>query len=311
MKDKIQKYKYKLIDNGKSIEVYQYHEPKYMKSSDTENIESRTPAGRKRGQRYYVLNDETKISTYASLEDKLNSGIIDVDKFNENRQKNIKDSTTRAITTFRRLFESNVNHIDYKEKSKFITLTFAEDITERAEAVIKFKDFIKRLNYYVARKKGLKGNELKKQHLKWLAVMELQVERGNVWHFHIAMFNLPFTHFEDFKKIWTDGAFHLQIIGKKEEETEHRKVVFYMVKYMMKETLLDVPEMIATGLTTRQKGIKNYLSSRGLKKPKKILLTANEEQELEKYFDKDNLAYESTFYNDFTGQVSYSHYSKD
>ena len=67
-----------------------------------------------------------------------------------------------------------------KYTSKFVTLTFAGEMSGILEANAHFKDFIRRLNYAVYGKDAI---------LKYICIPELQ-DRGS-WHYHVLFFNLP------------------------------------------------------------------------------------------------------------------------
>lgn len=124
----------------------------------------------------------------------------------------------------------------------FLTLTFADNLTDVTAANYEFTKFILRLNYLVAGKKG--------SILKYVAVIEFQ-ERGAV-HFHIVIFNLPFIDriIDELKKIWPH-IFHVEAVSSA------RNIGRYVSKYIHKDF----------GCSTLGKGQKLYFSSRDLLKP--------------------------------------------
>ena len=76
-----------------------------------------------------------------------------------------------------------------REKIKFMTLTFREDIEDIKQANECFGLFIKKMNYAMFNSK--------KADLKYLTIPELHGKKGyaragkSVWHFHCVFFNLP------------------------------------------------------------------------------------------------------------------------
>lgn len=99
-----------------------------------------------------------------------------------------KKSAYRAVKSFRLLLSANGEKafatIQGNERVVFVTLTFAEDITDITTANKLFTFFIKRFNYS------------KKINLKYIAVPEVQQKRKeksglSVWHYHVIFFNFP------------------------------------------------------------------------------------------------------------------------
>lgn len=92
----------------------------------------------------------------------------------------------------RRLFNmvgASIGIKDYqgkKQRFKFITFTFRNDVKDLTVANKIFKDFIARLNYFFV---GADGESF----IQYVAVPELQMEnKREVWHYHVLFFNLPF-----------------------------------------------------------------------------------------------------------------------
>lgn len=169
----------------------------------------------------------------------------------------------RAKADLRRLVNTNI-----KDISKFITLTFAENIQDLDYANKEFMLFIKRLSY--------------KLHVKieYVCVPEFQ-KRGAI-HYHVIMFNVPYIRNKELQDIWKHGFVRINKIDNVDN------VGAYITKYMSKDFDLD----------NRLKGRKCYFSSRKLNKPKEI-----KEKDLVKSvlnsLQSRKPVYQNTFKNDY------------
>lgn len=114
------------------------------------------------------------------------------------------------------------NHGQYGQFSKFITLTFAENVTDFEVANREFNNFVDRLNYYVY---GCKCRKL-----VYLGVREPQ-ERGAI-HYHVIFFNLPYLEKGVLDNLWTEGSNNISAINNSLEGVED--VASYVTKYMSK-----------------------------------------------------------------------------
>lgn len=193
----------------------------------------------------------------------------------ENKARHRKNTLARARRTVRRLINANVDA--WGEIPKFLTLTFAKNITDLKQANYEFKKFRQRLEY-----------ELKLK-LKYVAVVEFQ-KRGAI-HYHVVFFNLPFVESNYLSDIWFNGFIKINAI-------EHvDNVGAYVTKYMTKDN--DDNRLI---------GKKSYFTSRGLKKPVEKYL---DEKEIAKLKDKlsHKKVYENTFENEYTGDILYTQYN--
>ena len=92
----------------------------------------------------------------------------------ENKLRNYCNTNQRRRDTIRRLACCNFNN----KYDKFLTLTFADNMTDIKECNLLFKNFIKRLKY-----------QYDLHNLKYLAVIEFQ-QRGAV-HYHVLL-NIPY-----------------------------------------------------------------------------------------------------------------------
>ena len=171
---------------------------------------------------------------------------IRLDKSLYRTRMNIKDS-----------IDSNVT-----EYSKFITLTFAEDIKERSKALERFKAFTKRYKKFY------------KQPLKYVAIMELQAGSDRhestldsprmVWHFHLISFNdfkLDLKEFE--KNVWQYGITNTKKIDSVDN------IGLYLMKYITKD-FVDKQENHCH-LILKSQGLKKPVIKYGLKDKQPII----------------------------------------
>lgn len=197
----------------------------------------------------------------------------------ENRDKTLK----RTRKDIRNII--NCNFGKYGEKSKFLTLTFSENIENLEDANKYLKKFIMRLNYRL----GIS--------VKYTCVPEIQWERFDkygvkVWHFHIVLYNLPFVPQKDLMELWGHGFVFINAIDNVDN------VGAYICKYITKESAFELV------------GKKSVSNSRGLYKPVEI----TDKKEVSKVLahletsQEFKLKYQNTFTNDYTGDTVYSQY---
>ena len=193
-------YDKKIIISGKVIEVYEYKN----------NV-------------LYGYKDNKK-------DKKGRSVAADQEDQNINREKVL----SRARKDLRRLINSNI-----EKYSKFLTLTFKENVTDLDYANYEFKKFILRLNYNY------------KIKVKYSVVIEFQ-ERGAI-HYHCILYNLiQKIDVNELSGIWKNGFIKINAINNVDN------VGAYVCKYMTKAE------------DPRLKGRKMYFNSRNLNKPKEI-----------------------------------------
>lgn len=207
---------------------------------------------------FYDYADSKRVgrSVSASEEDKI-----------INRQKTLN----RASRDLRRIINCNI-----RKFSKFLTLTFAENVTDLDKANNEFKKFIKRLNYHY----GIK--------LKYTAIVEFQ-KRGAI-HYHVVLYNL--TEKVDVNKIgdiWGNGFIKLNAIDNVDN------VGAYVTKYMTKELADD--RLIAR---------RNYFNSRGLDRPQETkepdvvnAVVSSLQNQAPKYENTFNNEYNSVVYKQY------------
>lgn len=234
-------YDRKMIKSGNVIEVFEYERPIKIGEVRNEN-----------GRRSEASED---------------------DKIEYRRQ-----SMSRAKSHVRRLINANINA--WGQIPKFLTLTFAENITDLKLANYEFKKFRQRLEYQLNIK------------LKYLVVVEFQ-KRGAV-HYHALFFNLPYIGAEKLASVWKNGFIKVNAI----EQVDN--IGAYVTKYMTKDEYDKNKEDKLTGE-------KSYFTSRGLNKP----LESFEKKEIEQLGTalSPHLAYEVTFENDYLGKINYKQYN--
>ena len=144
-------------------------------------------------------------------------------------------SISRARLRIRRLIACNSGQFD-GFTDKFVTFTFAENITSLKEANEKWRKYIMRLNYHIG------------HSLKYVSVVEFQ-KRGAV-HYHAVFFNLPYINNDELAKIWSHGFIKINAV-------QHiRSIGAYVSKYLQKGVV-----------DARLFNEKCYFTSRGLRKP--------------------------------------------
>jgi hypothetical protein len=196
----------------------------------------------------------------------------------ESKPVHRKDTLRKAKTSIRRLINSNIDR--WGETTKFLTLTFAENIQDIKEANYEFKKFRQRLEY-----------ELKVK-LKYVTVIEFQ-KRGSI-HYHTVFFNLPYVKNEDLAAIWRQGFIRINKVNDVDN------IGAYVTKYMTKEQQDKEKE-------DRLVGQKSYFTSRGLFKPEETV-NKKEIEEMAVSLSQHKV-YESTFENEHLGVITYRQYN--
>lgn len=199
----MESYNKKIVVSGNMIEVYEYKNPVYYEKP----------------KKQFVKQNR-------------------VNEIDRKRKKELqRKSSIRAKRDLTRIIYCNV-----EENSKFLTLTYEDNIIDLDIANNEFKKFIKRLNY----KYGL--------NLKYTAVVEFQ-ERGAI-HYHAVLYNLTQrVESNELATIWRNGFIKINEIQNTYEDIE--KVKNYMLKDIMKNDI-------------RLVGRKRYFNSRGIKRPEEI-----------------------------------------
>lgn len=234
----IKTYSSKVIQSGDIIEIYEYEKP-ILEGFKNENSEGK-------GRSSIATEEEKKI----------------------NREKVLN----RARRDLRRLINSNMGDI-----SKFVTLTFADNITDFDVANKEFMLFVKRLSYKL------------KTKIKYVCVPEFQ-KRGAI-HYHVLMFNIPYIKHADLQEIWGHGFVKINRIINIDN------MGAYVCKYMSKDFVED----------ERMKGKKCYFSSRNLNKPIEIKEKSLVKKLADSLLDTQK-TFETTFQNDYN-TITYRQYN--
>lgn len=229
-------YDKKVIIAGNVIEVYEYEKSVHFGYKDTR----KNSKGR---------------GSIASADDK---------------EKNREKVLSRARKDLRRIINCNI-----QKYSKFLTLTFKDNVQDLDYANNEFKNFIKRLNYHY----GIK--------IKYTAVIEFQ-KRGAI-HYHCILYNLvQKINVQELQEIWKHGFIKINSIDNVDN------VGAYVCKYMTKTD------------DDRLLGRRMYFNSRCLNRPQEIKepdLIAQLQRSLLNQAPK----YENTFMNDYNS-INYRQY---
>jgi len=200
------------------------------------------------------------------------------EKSNERREDNLFACRQRV----RRLINSNIDQ--YNQKTKFVTYTFRENVTNLKSANQLWQKYQKKVKYRYG-------------SVKYLLVVEFQ-KRGAV-HYHVVYFNLPYIKGggKYLSALWRNGDVNIRVID------DVRNVGAYVCKYLQKGTL-----------DNRLVGEKAFFCSRGLIQP--IELKSRESIDI--FFDKCilipevNRKYSSTIYGEINyiqGELKYKNYA--
>jgi len=130
---------------------------------------------------------------------------------------------------------------NFDDNTKFMTLTFKENVQDISYTNYEFVKFIKRLNYHLY--------HVKIQCLKYIAIWEKQ-KRGAI-HYHIIFFDLPFIEKREIQDIWGHGFIKINKIDVDSKDNRGR----YVSKYFSKNV---------DDKTHKQK---SFFKSQNLKKP--------------------------------------------
>jgi len=247
----------KVIISGDIIEVYEYEKMPYQltgkyNNNDQSEIDWINEYEKELDKRYDDLSDEIKHIL----------SVVD---------GRMESSITRTRNMIRRLILAN-----FDNGSKFVTLTFRDNVTELAEANKYFDKFIKRL------RRKYKG-------FKYIAVVEFQ-KRGAV-HYHMLS-DLPYIKSSDLESIWGNGFIKVNRI------THVDNVGAYVIKYMTKD-MSDI----------RLFNSKAYNCSKGLVKP--ITVRGEIADELYSMYcaGKIKEVFTNSYTSEYLGQIVYKEYN--
>ena len=205
-----------------------------------------------------------------------------IPKPKENKLESRQLSNLRSKRNLKRLINSNTEIYQKKNGELFppvfLTLTFAENITNVQQANKEYTNFLKRLNYWVWK--------IKKNKLKYAGVIEFQ-KRGAV-HYHVVFFNLKFIDKKDIAEIWSNGFIKIN------ETKDISDLGSYVCKYMSKNFN-----------DSRLCGKKTYFTSRGLSKPIE-LMEKNAVEAMLEYLKNFKSVFEKDYDSEFIGKFKYS-----
>lgn len=189
--------------------------------------------------------------------------------FNE---KNVYINALRAKKKIRQLCNNNVDLL-----TKFITLTFAIDITETDIKLANslFSKFIKRLEYSV------------NQKVEYLCVPEL-TQKGII-HYHMLC-NIPYVDIKEIQKIWSHGIVYINKIE------DINNVAGYISNYIDKDF----------GKTFC--GVRHFFKSKGVVYPTSQKIDSSYDYNL---YNDDNLVYVNIHENTYCGNVKIRVYNKN
>lgn len=199
-------------------------------------------------------------------------------------------------------------------RPKFLTLTFKDNVIDLEQANKEYKNFIKRLNYYI--KTRIDSNYI---GVQYVTVIEFQ-KRGAI-HYHSLLFNMPYIKWNAILDTWGLGGAYIEGFKAKDgkvvkmdynnqkqcfmaNNSEIHNVGAYITKTM---------EYMAKSLDDdRLKGQKCYLPSRKLKKPIVLNDTPKNEKQiehLELVLSDETLVFSNTYINDHIGICHYREYN--
>lgn len=190
----------RLVVSGDTFELYEYERPYFYNRSPQKKAGSTTPSPSLKGRR--------------------------------------ADNLTSARMRIRRLIASNESA--YGERLKFVTFTFARNVTNLEEANRLWAEF---------------ARKMRERHgaLKYLCVVEFQ-KRGAI-HYHVLYFNLPFVYGvkDALAKTWGHGFVKIVTVS------HVKNLGAYVSKYLQKDIM-----------DRRLVGEKAFFCSKGLIQPEEF-----------------------------------------
>ncbi len=199
MSGTIRYYNTKIIETSTYIEYYEYEYPIFSKKNDKDSSSN-----------LEWLNDESKNRNFNELDT--------TEKYDSLKRKQKHYEAMRWEIA--RIVDCN-----FDKATKFVTLTFRENITDIGFSNTEFKKFIQRLNRRLSKKN---------QKAKYLATWEKQ-KRGTI-HYHVVFFSFGYIKKSDLEKIWGNGFVQINKIDVDSQENRGR----YLSKYFSKD--LDIKE---------------------------------------------------------------------
>lgn len=251
-------YDARVFISGNVIEIYSYSET--------------------RARGFSIPTRSIKHNTVKQIDFETGELLVDYGDVTDKLRSRMK-SNIRARNEVRRLVLSN-----FDKNSKFMTLTFRENLQDLDEANRCFKLFLQSVNRYLASRD--------KQNMKYIAVVEFQ-KRGAI-HYHVIcdLKGFPANRLWGFWKNATgsyDGGVDIKRI------THVDNVGAYVTKYMVKDLEKADERLI---------GKKCYQRSKNLERPVEFTLDLRKEKDAKIFEDllKDKkITYENDYEDKFTG----------
>lgn len=218
-------------------------------------------------QYYIVLSEDAKI-------ERLEDTILHEYHHNEKKVDNVH-SVRQSIARMRRIVNSNCINPDVV---RWVTLTYAENMTDSKRLYDDFKKFNMKFRYYLK-------NHYDDLNYEYIAVPEPQ-ERG-AWHMHIIMiFNKkpPYIDNNDVVyKTWEHGFTSFQAVDNCDNFGAYLSAYLSDIPVEVQEGYTDNNIVEKNGkkyikggrLTLYPKDMKMYRISRGIKQPKEVKFTSD------------------------------------
>jgi len=105
--------------------------------------------------------------------------------------------------------------MNFSPKDKFLTSTFADNITDVTYANNEFRKFIKRLN---------------RRYWELSYITAIQFQKRCAIHNH-SLINLPYVEKQELQEIWGNGIIHITKLDNVDNAVE------YISRYMLKDVL--------------------------------------------------------------------------
>lgn len=198
--------------------------------------------------------------------------LTDIVESTESKQLSKRtDSINRTRSNIRRTIQAN------PDLTKFVTLTFADNITDISLANKLFNKFIMRLNYIY-------------DNFKYICIIEFQ-KRGAV-HYHFLC-NMPYIENTKLNKIWKNGFVKINKIKHVDN------VAVYVCKYLQKDMRDE-----------RMLHKKKFFRSKNLEQPLLVYDDCIIDKLIAQYdLNSTEPSYEATFFNEYTGTGTYKTYT--
>ena len=186
----------------------------------------------------------------------------------------------------RRYFTNLVNTNAYSwassksESLKFVTLTFAGNMSNPRKANKYYTLFIKRLDYFLF--------PLGERSLKYVTILEFQ-KRGAL-HYHSIFFNLPYLSWKKLNTLWGKGFVFIQRVDRIKD------LGHYVTKDMVKS--FDDPRLYKQ---------KRYFRSDGLHEPQ-IIYGREDCDYVSAVIPPGTKVFHRSYETDYLGLCNYSHY---